>query len=149
MKYNEMEKIAVEAGYEIVDDPVSYCMKHKYRNNYISVSKTLVRFIFIENEHCRPEDFKVIKAAVELSETSISERQEEKEYYLKHRFLEHSNYSYLNYDQKLQKLYLNDKVQIDYVQTQFTQAEIDEIKEKYDTDLKDFEQIEVEEWQWI
>ena len=78
MEYSKLKEIAVEAGYDILDEPNRYCMKHKYRNNYISVNKTLVKFIFIENEHCRPEDFKVIKAAMELAETPPEERQKEK-----------------------------------------------------------------------
>lgn len=145
MKYKELEKIAMKADYNITDDPTTFHMRNIHKNNDISVSKHRINLIFINNEHCRSEDFEVIKAAMELAETPPDERQEEKKYYLKHRFLGHRNYSYLNYDQKLQKLYLNDKVRIDYVQTQFTQEEIDEIKEKYKTTLDDFEQIEVEE----
>lgn len=76
----------------------------------------------------------------------IEEREKEKKYYLKHKFLEYGNCKYLNYDKELQELYLNDRAQFGDIQTQFTQTEIDEIKERYDTTLDDFEQIEVEEW---
>lgn len=145
MKYSKLKEIAVEAGYDILDDPNRYCMKHRYRNNCISVNKTLVKFIFIENEHCRPEDFEVIKAAMELAETPPEERQEEKKYYLRHRFLvEEGDCNYLNYDHSLRELNLSDIGQSKSTQTQFTQAEIEDIKEKYKTTLDDFEQIEVE-----
>ena len=73
-----------------------------------------------------------------------SERESEKKKYLRHRFLEANLFNYLNLDYGFQELSLNSKSQI-HRQTQFTQKEIDEIKEKYDTDLKDFEIIEVEE----
>lgn len=73
-----------------------------------------------------------------------SKREEEKKYYLRHRFLEAHFFNYLNLNYGFQELFLSSKSQIGK-QTQFTQKEIDEIKEKYHTDLKDFEIIEVEE----
>lgn len=73
-----------------------------------------------------------------------SERENGKKYYLRHRFLEFDNFNYLNREYGYEELSLNSKTQLGK-QTQFTQDEIDEIKEKYNTDLKDFEIIEVEE----
>lgn len=143
MKYKELERIAMKADYNIIDDPTTFNMRNIYKNNEISVSKNRVNFIFINNEHCRPEDFEVIKAAVELAETPPEEREDEKKYYLRHKFLEYIHCNYLNYDYGVQELNLNDKGQFDNIQTQFTQKEIDEIKEKYDTTLDDFELIEV------
>lgn len=145
MKYKELEKIAMKADYNIIDDPNRYCMKHRYRNNCISVNKTLVKFIFINNEHCRPEDFEVIKAAMELAETPLEERHEEKKYYLKHSFMcGFEKDTFLNVDDLNRAVYLGSNAQSSSIQTQFTQAEIDEIKEKYKTTLDDFEQIEAE-----
>ncbi len=81
-----------------------------------------------------------------FASTPIEERQEEKKYYLTHRFLvEEGDCNYLNYHHSFEKLYLSGKSQTKTIQTQFTQTEIDEIKEKYHTDLKDFEIIEVKE----
>ena len=89
----------------------------------------------------------MLEALCELSKTPFEERQEEKKYYLKHRFLiEEGGCNYLNYNHSLRELILSDKGQSESIQTQFTQREIDEIEEKYDTDLQDFEVIEVEEW---
>ena len=76
-----------------------------------------------------------------------SERENEKKYHLRHRFLEVDFFNYLNRDYGFPELFLNSKSQI-HKQTQFTQKEIDEIKEKYNTDLKDFEIIEVEKWSY-
>lgn len=87
----------------------------------------------------------IFEALYELSKTPIEERQDVKKYYLKHRFLEDGSRSYLNSDYRFQELYLNGSDQFEEIQTQFTQEEIDEIKEKYKTTLDDFEQIEVEE----
>lgn len=145
MKYKELEKIAMKADYNITDGPTTFHMRNIYKNNDISVSKNRVNFIFINNEHCRPEDFEVIKAAMELAETPPEERQEEKKYYLRHRFLvEEGDCNYLNYDHSLRELNLSDIGQSKSTQTQFTKAEIEDIKEKYKTTLDDFEQIEAE-----
>lgn len=144
MKYKELEKIAMKADYNIIDDPTTFNMRNIYKNNEISVSKNRVNFIFINNEHCRSEDFEVIKAAVELAETPPEEREDEKKYYLRHKLLYGGSVNYLNFDNSTKWWKLNNKSQNDYTQTQFTQEEIDGIKKGYEVDLKDFEIVEVE-----
>ena len=145
MKYKELEKIAMKADYNITDDPTTFHMRNIHKNNDISVSKHRINLIFINNEHCRSEDFEVIKAAMELAETPPDERQEEKKYYLKHMFLDRKDSNYLNISTDVGILTLMSKTQKPGYITRFTQAEIEDIKEKYDTTLDDFEQIEVEE----
>lgn len=86
------------------------------------------------------------KLCFEYTSTPVEDREEEKKYYLKHRFLvEVGDCNYLNSDHSLREFYLNDKSQSEKIQTQFTLKEIEEIKKKFDTDLKDFELVEVEE----
>lgn len=80
MKYKEFKEIANNAGYALVKDSTEYCIEHKYTDNYISISKESTNLIFIENERCNPQDFEVIKAAMELAETPLAEREEEKRY---------------------------------------------------------------------
>lgn len=147
MKYKELERMAVKTGWTITENQEIYSLKKETEEaeRRITIGKIYSKVIFINNDICRPEDFVVIKAAVELAETPPEEREKEKKYYLKHRFLENGNCRYLNYDKEFQELYLNDRAQFGEIQTQFTQEEIDEIKEKYDTTLGDFEIIEVEE----
>lgn len=95
------------------------------------------------NEKPRVE---MLEALCELSMTPIEKRQEKKKYYLKHRFLiEEGGCNYLNYDHSLRELNLSDIGQSKSIQTQFTKEEIDEIEKKYDTDLQDFEMIEVQD----
>lgn len=53
-------------------------------------------------------------------------------------------YSFINYDTKYNDIYLSSN-EADYVKTKFTLKEIEEIKKKFDTDLADFEMVEVEE----
>lgn len=82
----------------------------------------------------------------ELAQTPIPERKIGQKFYLKHRFLTgYNNESYFNESVSTDLTFLSDEYNKKFMQTEFTQEEIDEIKEKYKTDLKDFEIIEVEE----
>lgn len=67
-----------------------------------------------------------------------------KKYYLKHKFLNDGNwFSYLNWQEGGEHYYLYVDTEREGIKTQFTQAEIEKLKEKYSTDLRDFEIIEV------
>lgn len=87
---------------------------------------------------------------VEYSSTPIEEREEEKKYYLKHKFLrnDHDKYylndNYLNNYTPKNNWVLKNKATTDNYKTQFTKQEIEEFKEKFNTSLDDFEIIEVE-----
>ena len=82
---------------------------------------------------------------VKYSSTPIKEREEEKKYYLKHKFLTNSFRDYyLNYKTKYDDYILSDDKKQENYKTQFTKQEIEEIKEKFNTSLDDFEIIEVE-----
>lgn len=78
--------------------------------------------------------------------TPPDEREEEKKFYLKHKYFRHVNdkqyftiYPYLEYPQLDYKLPSHNLVQT------FTLKEIEVIKKKYNTDLSDFEKKEVKE----
>lgn len=87
---------------------------------------------------------------VEYSSTPIEEREEKKKYYLKHKFLrnDHDKYylndNYLNNYTPKNNWVLKNKATTDNYKTQFTKQEIEEIKQKFNTSLDDFEIIEVE-----
>lgn len=81
-----------------------------------------------------------------MTEFHIDEREPEKKYYLKHKFLsDYCGGSFLNQYLEIDDWILDNKAHSSSCKTQFTQAEIDRIKENYNTTLDDFEQIEVEE----
>lgn len=84
---------------------------------------------------------------VKYTSTPHDEREDEKKYYLKHKWLKNENYSYLNLNTRCEKTVptLCVKLNSDKFQTQFTQKEIEEIKERFNTSLDDFEQIPIEE----
>ena len=87
------------------------------------------------------------KVCFEYASTPVEDREDkEKKFYLKHRFLvEVGDCNYLNSDHSLREFYLNDKSQSEKIQTQFTLKEIEEIKQKLNTDLADFELVEVKD----
>lgn len=83
----------------------------------------------------------------EYAKTPIEEREESKKYYLKHKWMGHEKLKYLELDTQNDEWYLGHKYDTIFVtaKNEFTQKEIEEIKEKYNTDLSDFEMIEVDE----
>lgn len=87
------------------------------------------------------------KLCFEYASTPVSEREEEKKYYLKHRYFRFYNGSskYLGMDLLKDKPDLYSKIAYEWVKNQFTLKEIEEIKKKFDTDLADFEIVEVED----
>lgn len=84
---------------------------------------------------------------VEYARTPLDEREEEKKFYLKHRYFRFYNGSskYLGMDLLKDKPDLYSKIAYEWVKNQFTLKEIEEIKKKFDTDLADFEIVEVED----
>lgn len=145
MKYNELQKIAEDNGYAIKND-IDYVILTKYKENIIKIYNFKEDIMFSTIKVCFKNDFLMLQASWKYAETPLADRYGEKKYYLKHNFMcGFEKQTFLNVDNLNRALYLNDKVQSKSIQTQFTQKEIDEIKEEYDTTLDDFEQIEVEE----
>lgn len=82
----------------------------------------------------------------EYARTPIEDREEQQKYFLIFAALtDNEHFNYLNHNLKKDFLALSDRNQSDMYQTQFTQKEIDEIKEKFNVTLSDFEQIPIEE----
>lgn len=85
----------------------------------------------------------------EYEKAPINERGEEEKFYLQkmETFYDEEydeEYAYLNLTINANYFTLNDLTQNNYCKTQFTQKEIDKIKEEQHTDLSEFEQIPVE-----
>lgn len=77
-------------------------------------------------------------------ETPVEERWEEKKFYLRYKWI-NADYNYLNYDCRLDVYGLDRILSFNWIKGKFTLEEIEDIKEKYDTKLEDFEIVEVEE----
>ena len=147
MKINELKRIAEENDYELTEDGIHYKLTHKYCDNYIAINYSCKNQLWISIPcFSDEEDFDMIKAAVEFAETPLEDRVEEKKFYLKHRYLQSSLTNVnniLNYSVTDSTLALSSAAHVSRYKTIFTLNEIEEIKEKFDTDLADFELVEV------
>jgi len=114
---------------------------------HIEVDTERANSVFIDVDKYPNESFSTIIASIEYARTPVEEREEEKKYYLEHRWLNRKGTTgaFLNYTEFDNDYYTDSDEEVGGCQTQFTKKEIDEIKEKFNTDLKDFEIIEVEE----
>ena len=86
------------------------------------------------------------KLCFEYASTPVKDREEEKKFYAKHKWLVQARdykTGFLNYDSCNDRLFIHSERQTHFTKTQFTLKEIEEIKEKFDTDLDDFELVEV------
>lgn len=97
-----------------------------------------------------PEKFitdRLLELIAEYAQTPIPDREEEKKFYLKHRYFRFDDGSnkYLGIDLVRVKPDLYSKITYRWVNNQFTKKEIEEIKEKFNTDLADFELVEVKD----
>lgn len=152
MKINELKRIAEENDYELTDHHICGELRlsrreEKYGDviNTITISKITKGYIAINNTFSDSKDLKMLKASIEFAETSIEDREEEKKFYLRHRWLECNEADYLNFEISGNYYGLNSKRDVSWAKTKFTLKEIEKIKAKFDTDLKDFELVEVEE----
>lgn len=92
----------------------------------------------------------LLDLCVEYVKTPIEEREYVKKYHLylkrtKPKFFDDVG-SYLTFNTYTNTFSIDVGVETAHLTAKFTQKEIDDIKKKYNTDLEEFEQIEVEEW---
>lgn len=94
-----------------------------------------------------PESHKVslFNLLICYTRTPLEEREEEKKYYLRHKWLANNNLNYLNLYITKNEYDLESNSNLECFKTQFTKAEIEEIKERFNTSLDDFEQIQVKD----
>lgn len=144
MKIDELKRIAEENNYVLTRFFDNYKLERKVRGNCIHIGIVNANRIWISNiSVCDDKDFNMIKAAVEFAETPIGDREEEKKYYLKHRWMAYENENNLTLCFPTGKYYLSHSTENNGYKTTFTLKEIEEIKVKFDTDLADFELVEV------
>lgn len=154
MKIDELKKIAEENDYEFYES-----LEYKtitltreisvdgFITNHITINSNTENQVFIGNGHCDEKDINMIKAAVELAETPPEDREEEKKFYLEHKYLRsvRGNMLYFTIYISHNLLLVKSRIVSENLKQKFTLREIEEIKEKYDTDLADFELVEVED----
>ena len=160
MKTKEFIKKIEELGYEVstyddfievvYEEKIVYLISNKIMYTFDNVS--IKTFQLGENERAI-----LFKLVVEYASTPIEEREETKKYFLKHKWMV-GNYAgdfYLGeFRNKNSDKVTRYSLVIPYIagdststiKREFTKKEIEELKNKLDTDLADFELVEVEEW---
>ena len=141
-KVEEMGFDAEERGNEVyLYGRVSNCYAKISKEFKYTINTFYHEFMFL-NEGDRGLLFDLI---VEYISTPVDEREEEKKFYLKHKWLESVGNRYLIWDSGDKCYYLDDSAEYYSGKMKFTLKEIKEIKEKFDTDLVDFELVEVDD----
>ena len=92
---------------------------------------------------------KAFDLLVRYAKTPLEDREEPKKYYLRHNYLNaYTGDNYLNWDRTLliaNSISLDDEVEDEDFQTQFTKREIKTLEEDYGVNLDEFEEEEVDE----
>lgn len=152
MKIDELKRIALDNKYTIErriraghDEIALYSHHYGIDRQVVRINNETKGILFISNGSSSENDLNVIKASIEYAETDPEDREEEKEFYLKHRWIKGCVIMYLYRNELNGYCYLGDKKCRPHRQKRFTLKEIEEIKEKFDTDLADFEIVEVVE----
>lgn len=150
MKTKEFIKRVAELGYGVEIGYFNVCVK-RLRPDLMLIAKVNKKYqytaemssIYEEEDENAKELFLL---CAEYARTPIEDREEEKKFYLKISGSFYTgDYVYLNFDKSTNNYWLHNNHQSNMYKTQFTQKEIDEIKEKFNTNLEEFEQIPVEE----
>lgn len=147
MTTNEFIKAVKELGYEagMDDEWVSIVYKNKTLAHIFT--KELYRMSSYYSGIDCGENAGVLFALIfQYAITPIKDRKDkEKEYYLKHKWIKGHAIMYLYCNELNGYCYLGENKCRPHKQRRFTLKEIEEIKEKFNTDLEDFEIIEVED----
>ena len=122
---------------------------------YVRVERyeTGLKFIYERFEWCKDFDiieiwepkYKAASLSFDLDDRKIVWKEQEQKYYIAHRWIDTEKYNYVNLIKSKNEMILDTFRKSENFQTQFTLEEIEKIKEIYDTDLKDFQIIPVEE----
>lgn len=148
MKTSEFKKKVEELSYDIEISEVDVFIKYDgYTIARISRTSpyTMSVYAAFRGRHAK----ELFDLCVEYARTPIKAREEEEKFYLQKMksFYDtcDEEYAFLNLDMDDNTFFLSDVGQYDNSKTQFTQKEIDKIKEEQHTDLSEFKQIPVEE----
>ena len=97
MKYSEFREYLKSNDFEMrEDEEMIKVIVHTFK--CIMVSKKAPEEIGLPYLIGNTKNFKLLKKALELAETPLDEREEEKKYYLKHRYINNwGDDTYLNY----------------------------------------------------
>lgn len=152
MKTKEFIKRVEELGYSFSSS--YYCWEIRNKKNHLIavVSKDVLYKISTDSAYWDviPDEDKnkLLELIVEFASTPVEDREEEKKFLIQHKYLVSKNLLLVNLAwNKLKDVYrsINLKVDNHIYQAQFTFKEYEEIKKKLNTDLADYELVEVED----
>lgn len=151
MKTKEFIKRVEELGYEInekkfLDSVICLIISNSFgiKVGYVAINKLFE--MNIRPDECMSKE--LFDLVVEYAKTPIKDREEEKKFLIKHKYLVSKAICQVNLARNKEKnVYrvINCKVDNLVYQVEFTKKEIEELKEKFNTDLSDFELVEVED----
>lgn len=149
MKTKEFIKRVEELGYPLTSS--YYCWQIRNEENYLIavVSKDVLYKISTDSgywDDISDEDKnKLLGLLIEFAKTSIEDRDEEKKYYLKHKWISDKTVTYLKFDREYNCNILYLYIGKNLWKKEFTKEEIKGFKQTFNTDLNDFEIVEVED----
>lgn len=147
MKTSEFIKKVKELGYDIKISGEDVIIKHD-GCIFAMISRTSPYTMSTYTAFRVKHADELLDLCVEYVKTPIEERKDVKKYHLylkrtKPKFFDDVG-SYLTFNTYTNTFSIDVGVETAHLTAQFTQEEIDEIKEKFNTDLSEFKQIEVE-----
>lgn len=120
---------------------------------YVYKDKRFCAGTYCEFSECLEElQAKLYNLMDEYARIPIEDREEPQKFYLKLIGSKNNRWNYLNYNTINDFLELDSEKYKSYAETQFTDKELDKLREKFGITFNDFEQIpvgEVEEWKWL
>lgn len=146
MRIDELKRIANENDYEFENNCARIILTREWEDGLheITINKILRCRLWISmSDECFDKDYRMIKASIEFAATDPEDREEEKKFYLRHRWMGNSWWKYLN---QLDdgSYFIREGDLVPSLKNTFSLKEIEEIKKKFNTELKDFELVEVE-----
>lgn len=152
MKTKEFIKKVKELGFGVYTDDRYLYIEYGYYNYGVATIDMTQRYwlsISYNYDIELDEDIKkeLYELCFEYTVTPVDEREEEKKFYLKHRWMTTMG----GFPKGLRINIGTGTADVEQMipmigyENQFTKKEIEEIKERFDTDLADFEEVEVEE----
>lgn len=150
MKTNELKSLLEKMDYSVKHINEIIVIKNKYGNVIATIEKDITfKFstqYYAWNFISYSEQKIILSYIMGYAATPVGEREEEKKFYLKHRYFKSGNDAlYFTFECFHMYSYLQRMPSRYKFMQQFTLKEIEDIKEKYNTDLADFELIEVKE----
>lgn len=150
MKTNELKSLLEKMDYSVKRINGMIAIENKYGNVIATIEEnTTFKFStqhYSWNFISYSEQKIILSYIMGYAATPVDEREEEKKFYLRHKYFKTVNgdEKFFTIDCRYKYPDLQYKLSICQAMQQFTLKEIEEIKIKYNTDLSDFEMIEVE-----